>query len=109
MQIIKSEKFAKWYQKLDLTQKTLIDVRLVRILVDNNFGHYKKLGSIFELKFKSGLRIYYGKVGNELVLLLTGGKKDTQAKDIAMAKEMFQEYLNDENSAETQSGRIYPY
>ena len=98
MKIIKSEKFYKWYEKLDMTQKTLIDIRLTRILVNNNFGTFKKIGNIFELKFKMGIRVYYGVEGNELILLLNGGNKNTkreQNNDIELAKEIYKEYSND--------------
>lgn len=98
MKIIKSEKFNKWYKKLDMTQKTLIDVRLTRILIDQNFGVFKKIGNVFELKFKSGIRVYYGFEKGRLVLLLNGGSKNTkreQNNDIQQAKDIYKEYQND--------------
>lgn len=97
MRIIKSDKFSKWYRKLDLTQKTQVDVRLTRILIDNHFGEFKKLGDIYELKFKSGLRVYYALDGERLILLLNGGGKNTkrdQSKDIDQARKVLQEYLD---------------
>jgi putative addiction module killer protein len=97
MKIIKTEKFSKWYKKLDMTQKTQVDVRLTRILVDNNFGTFKQLGDIFELKLKSGIRVYYAFDGKQLILLLNGGSKNTkrdQSKDIDQAKQIYQEYLD---------------
>lgn len=97
MKIIKSDKFNKWYERLDMTQKIKIDVRLTRILVDNNFGVFKKLDDIFELKFKSGLRVYYAFDGEKLILLLYGGGKNTkrdQSKDIDQAKQIYQGYLD---------------
>ncbi len=97
MRLIKSEKFNKWYKKLDMTQKTQVDVRLTRILVDNYFGTFKKLGDIYELKFKSGIRVYYSFDGKQLILLLNGGGKNTkreQSKDIEQAKKIYQEYLD---------------
>ena len=97
MKIIKSEKFNKWYKKLDMTQRVRVDLRLTRILVDNYFGVFKKIDDIFELKFKSGLRIYYSFDGKKLILLLNGGGKNSkrdQTKDIELAKQIFQEYLD---------------
>ena len=97
MKIIKSDKFNKWYKRLDMTQKTQVDVRLTRILVDNNFGIFRKLGTVFELKFKSGLRVYYAFDGNKLILLLNCGSKNTkrdQSNDMDQAKQIFLEYLN---------------
>ena len=75
MKIIKSEKYNRWYRRLDLTQKTLIDVRLTRILIDSHFGVYKNLGDIFELKFSQGIRIYFVFDGESLILLLIIKKK----------------------------------
>jgi putative addiction module killer protein len=97
MKVVKSEQFERWYKKLDLTLKTQVDVRITRILVDNHFGVFKKLGNIFELKLKSGIRIYYAVVEDRIVLLLNGGNKNnkrSQSRDIALAKKIFQEYLN---------------
>ena len=100
MNIIKSDTFNKWYKKLDMTQKTLIDVRLTKILVDKNFGTFKKIENIYELKFKNGLRVYYAKEKDRLVLLLNGGGKNTkkdQNKDIQKAKKVYEEYKNDKS------------
>lgn len=97
MKIVKSEKYNKWYRRLDLTQKTLIDIRLTRILIDSHFGIYKKLGDIYELKFSQGIRIYFVFDGKFLILLLNGGGKNTkrdQTKEIFIARQIYQEYLN---------------
>lgn len=80
-----------------MNKKTQVDVRLTRILVDNNFGVFKKIGTIFELKFKSGIRVYYALDGKTLVLLLNGGGKNSkrdQSKDIDHAKQIYREYLD---------------
>ena len=100
MQIIKSDRFNKWYKKLDMTQRTLVDIRLTRILVDNHFGTVRNLGEIFELKFSSGLRVYYGIRETQIVLLLNGGNKNTkrqQSNDIRLAKEIFKEFCDGES------------
>ncbi|OUR95887.1 hypothetical protein A9Q84_15075 [Halobacteriovorax marinus] len=97
MKIIKSSKFHKWYKKIDLTQKIQADVRITRILVDSHFGVFKKIDDIYELKFKTGLRVYYSFDGLQLILLLNGGRKNTkrdQNNDIEQAKVIYEEYLN---------------
>ncbi len=97
MKILKSDIFNKWYKKLDLTQKIQIDVRLSRILIDQHFGVIKQLGNIFELKFKSGTRVYCAKDGDSIVLLLNGGDKNTkreQNNDIKKAQLIFEEYCD---------------
>ena len=55
----------------------------------NNFGDHKKIDSEISelrLKFGSGYRIYYTEVDNVIVLLINGGDKSTQSKDIEKAK-----------------------
>ena len=49
---------------------------------------------VFEIKipFGPGLRIYFGEDGDQLILLLIGGDKGSQKKDIAKAKEYWSDY-----------------
>lgn len=54
-----------------------------------NFGKHKSLGAgVMEIKFDfgPGYRVYYALDGSELILLLMGGDKSTQSKDIELAK-----------------------
>ena len=56
-----------------------------------NFGEHRDLSDgVSELKFKfgPGYRIYYTEHDGEIVILLAGGDKSTQSKDIAKAKEL---------------------
>lgn len=97
MKILMLEKFEKWYKKLDITQKTEIDVRLTRIALESHYGVMKKIGTIYELKFKSGLRVYFGFDGKEIILLLNGGNKNNkkgQSRDIEQAKKIYEGYRN---------------
>lgn len=85
---------AEWLNSLDKVTKSRIKSRLTRLL-ENNFGDHKKLDSdISELRFKfgSGYRIYYTEVDNIIVLLINGGDKSTQQKDIEKAKNILQEW-----------------
>ena len=64
-------------------------------LLENNFGDHKKLDSEISelrLKFGSGYRIYYTEIDNIIVLLINGGDKSTQIKDIEKAKNILQEW-----------------
>ncbi len=68
--------------------------RLTRLL-ENNFGDCKKIDneiSELRMKFGSGYRIYYTEVDNVIVLLINGGDKSTQTKDIEKAKLILQEW-----------------
>jgi len=86
--------FSEWLGKLDKRNQARIVKRITR-LEDGNFGDYKTVGDgVFELRFffGSGYRVYYGLDGETLVLLLTGGDKKTQNKDVKTAKQYWKKY-----------------
>jgi len=91
-----SSVYEKWFNKLkDRTAKTKILVRLARI-ENGNFGPTKQLGRhLFEIKltYGPGYRIYYTLSGNTVVILLIGGDKSSQSKDIIKAKKLLAEVL----------------
>jgi len=60
-----------------------------------NFGDCKSVGDgIYELRihYGPGIRLYYSRVGNKVLLLLCGGDKSSQVKDIKKAKEFLKDY-----------------
>ena len=76
--------FDKWFDTLDTQTQARIDVRLDRVSL-GNFGDRKSVGNgVYELRFKrgAGYRIYFGIAGKRIVLLLLGGAKKNQSKDI---------------------------
>ena len=79
----------EWLSDLrDVRARAQIEVRLRRISA-GNFGDCKTVGDgVSELRVDvgAGYRVYYGKHGQELVILLCGGDKGTQQADIAIAK-----------------------
>jgi putative addiction module killer protein len=81
------EPFTEWLLSLNSVIRKRIFARIARLQV-GNFGDCKQVGHrIFELRcfFGSGYRIYFGKEGNNIVILLSGGDKDSQKKDIRKA------------------------
>jgi len=67
-----------------------IDVRIKRILL-GNLGDVKTIGEgVFEIRidFGPGYRVYFARKQNVLVILLAGGNKSTQVKDIQKAKDL---------------------
>ena len=89
--------FNEWFYSFrnPKTRRRILQ-RLSR-LENGNYGDYKVLkDGVFELRldFDSGYRIYCGEEGNQLVILLCGGDKSTQEKDIATAKAYWREYLS---------------
>lgn len=80
--------FRIWHDGLkDLKARVKIDIRIAYLRL-GNFGDAKSVGGgVYELRihFGPGYRIYYGLDGKEIVLLLCGGDKKTQKKDIKKA------------------------
>ena len=86
--------FAEWFNRLDPVMAARID-RYVRRLEAGNFGAAKFLCSgVFELRldFGPGYRVYYGREGKDVVILLGGGDKRRQAADIAVTVERWKRY-----------------
>lgn len=89
--------FDKWLSKLkDKALRSRIDVRFNRI-INGHFGDSQVISSnLFELRFffGSGYRVYYTIRGGEVVILLCGGDKSSQRKDIEKAQLMIEQLEN---------------
>jgi len=91
--VSQTKEFQKWLQKLgDREAKTRIATRIVR-LQEGNFGDVKMFDGIGELRidYGPGYRLYFAKQGSLFVLLLCGGDKGSQERDIKRAVEMSKE------------------
>ena len=93
-ELTSTKKFDKWLSALkDSSVKQKVLARLARV-ENGNFGDFKKISSnLFELRFffSSGIRIYYTIHKFKFVLLLLGGDKSSQSKDIETAKQILNE------------------
>ena len=87
--------FDEWFDSLrDQRMQVAVDARLARVRA-GNFGDCKSVGSgVLELRiaFGPGLRVYYGLQGRQIVVLLGGGDKSSQARDIRRAQELWQQF-----------------
>jgi len=88
--------FIEWLFKSiqDRNTRNRVERRLKR-LEDGNFGDCQSVGGgVFELRlhFGPGYRIYFGQIDNRLILLLCGGDKTSQQRDIEFAKSYLIEY-----------------
>ena len=85
---VTSKQYDKWFKKLkDALMKIKVLARL-SMVENGNFGDSKQLSdSLFELRFFFGLgfRIYYTVKERKIVLLLVGGDKSSQPKDVVKA------------------------
>ena len=88
--------FIKWLEDLDVKTRTIIKSRIDRIRL-GNFGDTKPIKNgqgIRELRIKygPGYRIYYGVQGTTIIVILMGGDKGSQNRDIEKAKRYWLEY-----------------
>ena len=87
--------FSGWLKDLrDQKTRARILTRLARVRL-GNFGDCKPLGdSVFELRmtFGPGYRLYFGREKEQVILLLCGGDKSTQERDIERAKAYWIDY-----------------
>jgi len=93
----KTEEFGQWYVLLDDVDRTKVDARL-----DNmKYGFFVKSRSLgeglFEVKWKNGMRVYYSRkrIEGADVIVLWGGFKGSQKKDIGKARKIKRRYENE--------------
>lgn len=88
--------YSEWLRSLrDTMTIARIRTRIDRI-EEGNLGQYKSLGTgLFEFKFSfgPGYRVYFAVDGDEVILLVSGGDKGSQRKDIEKAREYWTDYL----------------
>lgn len=88
MRVEKTDVYREWIDALkDRTGRARILVRVDRLIQGNPGQHRELTGGVSELKidFGPGYRVYYAQRGSRLLILLAGGDKSTQQKDIAKA------------------------
>ena len=84
--------FDEWLNKLDRSQRAKVLVRLERLML-GAYGDCKMISKdLKELRFDSGLRIYFYEQDDVIVILLNAGGKQRQSKDIALAKQYLEDY-----------------
>ncbi len=86
--------FAEWFNALNAHAATKVNTYLTRIC-EGNISSLKPIKGAFQeivIDWGPGYRVYVGKDGNKLVILLGGGTKKQQQKDIDRAQEIWEEY-----------------
>lgn len=85
--------FAKWIKSLrDRRAQTIIAARIDRV-AHGNMGDVKSLGQgLYEIRvnFGAGYRIYYTTVSGQIIILICGGDKSTQKRDIEKARSLME-------------------
>lgn len=95
----KTSEFDKWIRKLkDIRAKAKILFRIQKLETDGHFGDCKPVGdgiSEMRINYAKGYRVYFKEKENKIVVLLIGGDKSTQQKDIEKAKKIWNRIKND--------------
>lgn len=89
-----TQKFSQWLTKLKDMRARIAIVRRVERAQSGNLGDVKSVGeSVYEMRIDMGpgYRLYYTMCGDKLIILLVGGDKSTQQRDIEKAIEMAKE------------------
>jgi putative addiction module killer protein len=93
IEIRKTEHFANWLDNLrDIQAKARVMVRIER-LASGNAGDVKPVGegvSEMRINYGPGYRVYFIQRGSELIILLAGGDKSSQSRDIKVAVRLAQ-------------------
>lgn len=92
--LLRTDEFITWFQKLkNPVAKARIAIRPGNVQ-EGNLGDYKSVGDgVFELRidFGAGYRIYYAQEGIQIYVILAGGDKTSQERDIKLAKILWKE------------------
>ena len=87
IEIRKTLDFEFWYSSLSERVQIQIAARLERIQNTGHFGSVKNIGGkLCELRWKNGWRIYFCRQAKDTIVLLIGGNKHGQEKDIKKAR-----------------------
>ena len=94
--------YARWFNRLNIQAAAKVATALVR-MAHGNLSNTKGVGGgVFEcrINFGPGYRVYFGKDGETLIILLGGGTKNRQQNDIEAARDLWREYrrrIHEEN------------
>jgi putative addiction module killer protein len=93
--------FEAWFSALDRTAAAKISVALARV-EQGNLSNVKAVGGgvlEYRIDWGPGFRVYFGRDGERLVILLTGGSKQRQQRDIETAKAIWADYKRRRSTA----------
>src|ERR1700733_4363634 len=86
--------FADWFAELEATARAKV-TRAIARMEQGNFSNVKSVGEgvlEYRINFGPGYRVYFGRDGDTIVILLTGGTKKRQQRDIEAAHGYWQDY-----------------
>lgn len=96
-QIYRVPEFRDWFNEQTEKARVQIDDRLSKIQDEGYFGDHKSVSNdseVWELKWKNGRRVYFSYIPEKKILVLLGGNKNGQGKDIRQAKSLYKKYTS---------------
>lgn len=97
VQVNETKDYVDWFRKQNIKEQAQIQARIARIKIEGHFGTVRKLGkSLAELKWRNGRRIYFAVIqdsAGNIILLLIGGNKNNQSRDIKKAKSIIRKLI----------------
>src|SRR5438046_2795564 len=95
LRVERTKEFVDWFEGLTVLEQLQIDSRIQRIQDHGHFGDVKNLGEgLAELRWKNGRRVYFARFGYTVILLLNGGLKNAQKKDVQKARFLLERYAD---------------
>jgi len=89
--------FRDWFGEQTEKAQVQIDDRLSKIQDEGYFGDHKSVSDddeVWELKWKNGRRVYFSQIPERQILILLGGNKNGQDKNIRKAKSLYKKYTS---------------
>lgn len=91
--IFNTPEYDEWLDEQTVKSQIQVRSRITNIQDEGHFGDRKELSDgLCELRWKNGRRIYFAEIPERQVILLLGGNKNGQDKDIRQAKKIFNKY-----------------
>jgi putative addiction module killer protein len=93
--IYNAPEYDEWLEEQLAKSQVQIRERISHIQDEGHFGDHKHIDdNVWELKWRSGRRVYYAYIPEKKILLLLGGNKNGQDKDIRQAKKIFHKHVS---------------
>lgn len=87
IEVLKTDKYSDWFDGLTKKEHFKVDARIIRLEIYEHFGNVKYLsGGLSELRWKNGWRVYFSMLEHNKIILIIGGNKNEQKKDIKKAR-----------------------
>ena len=98
--IYNTPEYDEWLEEEPAKSQVQVRSRISHIQDEGYFGDHKGVGDgVLELKWKNGRRVYYADIPEKKILLLLGGNKNGQDKDIRQAKKIFNKHVSSDEEA----------